>query len=86
VAIAAVLLGGCAFIGMVFKFVYIGLALYLIGHYAYWRSKLGEEGRRYAQVALTLGVGTSIFVAIYPGVIKGIPYLAENGVVGCLCR
>ncbi len=76
--IAAALLGVCAFIGMVFKFVYVGLVLYLVGHYFYAPSKVSEAGRRYAQLALTLGVGTAIFVAIYPGVIKGIPYLAEK--------
>ncbi|MCR4437575.1 MAG: DUF2723 domain-containing protein [bacterium] len=76
--IASAMLGACAFVGLVFRFVYIGLAIYLVGHYFYWRGKLSEAGKRYAQLALTLGVGTTVFVAIYPGVIKGIPHLAEK--------
>ncbi|MDZ7379334.1 MAG: DUF2723 domain-containing protein, partial [candidate division KSB1 bacterium] len=76
--VAAAILGACAFVGMVFKFVYVGLALYLVGHYFYARGKISEAGKRYAHLALTLGVGTSVFVAIYPGVIKGIPYLAQK--------
>ncbi len=78
VVIAGAILGVCAFIGLVFKFVYAGLALYLLGHYFYARGKVSEAGRRYAHLALTLGVGTTVFVAIYPGVIKGVPFIAEK--------
>ncbi len=76
--IAAALLAFCVLLGNLFGAVVVGILLYLLGHIAYYRSRIKETVRRYCQVAILLGAGVSIFAAIYPGVIKGIPYIADK--------
>ena len=77
-AIAAVILGFCLLLGTVFKVAYVGLILFLVGHYFYSRSRIEEKARRYTQTALMIGGGLAIFMAIYPGIIKGIPWIADK--------
>jgi len=76
--VASALLGFCVLLGMLFKAVVLGLVLYLAGHYFYYRNQRGEGSRRYSQLALLIGSGVTIFATIYPGVIKGIPYIADK--------
>jgi hypothetical protein len=71
-------------ISSLLNFTYIGLLIFIIGHILYLKSKNDDKSKRYSHIALTLGIGIAIFMTIYPGVIQGIPYIADNLSLGAL--
>ncbi len=82
--LALVLLGVAALIGLVFKAIFVGLVIFLIGHIIYRRGRIGEQAKRYTELALFLGSGVIIFYLIYPGIIQGVPYIVEKWSFGLL--
>ena len=83
-SVAVLLLGLSALVGMLFKTLFLGMVLFLVGHYIYYRNKTTEAARRYTHVAFLVGGGVAIFVVIHSGVIKGIPYVADTWSLGAL--